>query len=212
MSINVQPINDQSIKQAKQIIRNGGLVVIPTDTVYCIACDPFNEQAVHGIYEAKHRPAAKSLQIVVDDVRALADLGLELPSPLEHLAAHFMPGAFSPIAEAKSDSCALCTLRHTPSGKRTQGIRVPNFAKCLQLLREVGPMACSSANQSGEESAQSVDQAIEAFGESVDLYLDGGPTAGHVASTVVEADPAAKNGIRVLREGCIPTDEVNKAL
>ncbi|RSX54866.1 translation factor Sua5 [Bifidobacterium dolichotidis] len=212
MNAPVQPINEQSLEQAKQIIRDGGLIVLPTDTVYGIACDPFNEQAIRRIYEAKQRPAFKALQILVADVSNLAKLGLELPAPLDRLAAQFLPGAFSPIAVASSDDCKLCTLSHTPSGQLTQGIRVPNSAQCLQTLRAVGPVACSSANRSGEESAQSVEQAVEAFGDSVDLYLDGGPTAGHIASTVVEADPTATDGIRIVREGRIPAVVVRKAL
>ena len=94
----------------------------------------------------------------------------------------------------------------------TQGIRIPNSALCLEILRATGPLAASSANRSGDESAQTVDEAVEAFGNQIDLYLDGGPTQGHISSTVVKADPYARDGIEILREGVIPQSMIRKAL
>jgi len=141
----------------------------------------------------------------------LDGLGLDLPSPLNRLAAQFLPGAFSPIAVARED-CTLATVSATPQGRRTQGIRVPNSALTLRILNELGPLAASSANRSGDESAQTVEEAVQACGDDVQLYLDGGPTQGHVASTVVAADPHERDGIVILREGVIPQPVVRKAV
>ena len=182
----VRKVNEESLAEAASVIAGGGLVVIPTDTVYGVACDPRNEAAIDRIYQVKSRPRFKALQV-------------------------FLPGAFSPIAVARED-CTLATVSATPQGRRTQGIRVPNSALTLRILNELGPLAASSANRSGDESAQTVEEAVQAFGDDVQLYLDGGPTQGHVASTVVAADPHERDGIVILREGVIPQPVVRKAV
>ena len=190
-------VTDESLAQAARVIRDGGLVVIPTDTVYGVACDPRNKAAIDRIYRLKRRPRYKALQVLLASTDQLDELGLDLPSPLNRLSAAFLPGAFSPIAVARPD-CTLETLADTADGRPgTQGIRIPNSALCLAILKATGPLAASSANRSGDE---------------VDLYLDGGPTQGHVSSTVVKADPYARDGIEILREGVIAQNVIRKAL
>lgn len=207
----VRDIDEESLKLAREVIADGGLVVIPTDTVYGIAADPRNAEAIERIYEAKQRPHSKPLQVLAANVDDIEALGLELPSPLNRLAAQFMPGAFSPIAVA-NEHCTLKTISATPSGVMTQGVRVPNSYASLTVLRALGPVAASSANRSGQESAQSVEEALDALGNDVDLYLNGGATAGHVASTVVAADPHERDGIAILREGVIPDAVIRRAI
>ena len=147
-------VNDESLARAVEIIHDGGLVVIPTDTVYGVACDPRNIEAIRKVFAAKQRPKYKSLQVLLPSIESMEKLHLTLPVPLNRLAAMFMPGAFSPIAEAEDD-CSLATLRHDPTtGKATQGVRIPNSAVALRILRATGPLAATSANRSGEESAQ----------------------------------------------------------
>ena len=208
----IRAISDESLAQAVEIVRDGGLIVIPTDTVYGVACDPRNIEAIRKVFAAKQRPKYKSLQVLLPSIESLDKLHLDLPVPLNRLSAMFMPGAFSPIAEAEDD-CSLATLRHDPTtGKATQGVRIPNSAVALRILRATGPLAATSANRSGDESAQTVQEAVDAFGSEVDLYLDGGPTQGHVSSTVVKADPYARDGIEILREGVIAQNVIRKAL
>ncbi|RGW11233.1 L-threonylcarbamoyladenylate synthase [Bifidobacterium pseudolongum] len=203
--------DEESFAQAKQIMARGGLVVMPTDTVYGIVCDPCNPGAIARIYEAKGRPQYKALQVIMASVDDLDALGLELPAPLNRLAAQFLPGAFSPIAVA-SEGSPLATVRVAANGVRTQGIRVPNSATALAMLRVTGPVAASSANRSGEQSAHCVQEAVDALGDAIDLYIDGGATAGHVASTVVAADPHGRDGIEILREGVIPAAVIRRAI
>ncbi|NEG55200.1 L-threonylcarbamoyladenylate synthase [Bifidobacterium platyrrhinorum] len=203
----IRAIDDEALARAATVVRDGGLVVIPTDTVYGIACDPRNPRAIDRIYELKHRPRFKALQVLLADVDQLDGLGLDLPAPLNRLAARFLPGAFSPIAVARED----CTLK-TIARDGTQGVRVPNSTLCLRILAATGPLAASSANLSGGESAQSVHEAVEAFGDRVELYLDGGSTPGHVSSTVVAADPHERDGIVILREGVIGQSAIRHAL
>lgn len=207
----IRKADEESFAQAKQILAHGGLVVMPTDTVYGIVCDPCNPEAIARIYKAKGRPQYKALQVIMASVDDLDALGLDLPSPLNRLAAQFLPGAFSPIAVAR-DSSPLTTVRVAPNGARTQGIRVPNSATALAMLRVTGPVAASSANRSGEQSAHCVQEAMESLGDTIDLYIDGGATAGHVASTVVAADPYGLDGIEILREGVIPAAVIRRAI
>ena len=152
-------VTDESLAQAARVIRDGGLVVIPTDTVYGVACDPRNKAAIDRIYRLKRRPRYKALQVLLASTDQLDELGLDLPSPLNRLSAAFLPGAFSPIAVARPD-CTLETLADTADGRPgTQGIRIPNSALCLAILKATGPLAASSANRSGDESAQTVQRS-----------------------------------------------------
>lgn len=211
-------INEESLQLAAQIINAGGVIVVPTDTVYGVACDPFNEDAVAKIYQLKRRPRTKALQILMSSVSDLEKLGLYLPSPLDVLAEKFLPGGYSPIARAKKDSVAtrLATLckadesseQNKIQAEATQGVRVPDCPELMQILRVTGPLAASSANRSGNESADSVEEAFEAFGDEIPLYLNAGPTRSHVASTVVGADSADADGIVILREGVISEEQI----
>ncbi|WP_116437744.1 L-threonylcarbamoyladenylate synthase [Gardnerella vaginalis] len=211
-------INEESLQLAAQIINAGGVIVVPTDTVYGVACDPFNEDAVAKIYQLKRRPRTKALQILMSSVSDLEKLGLYLPSPLDVLAEKFLPGGYSPIARAKKDSVAtrLATLckadesseQNKIQAEATQGVRVPDCPELMQILRVTGPLAASSANRSGNESADSVEEAVAAFGNEIPLYLNAGPTRSHVASTVVGADASDKDGIVILREGVISEEQI----
>lgn len=215
-------INEESLQLAAQIINAGGVIVVPTDTVYGVACDPFNEAAVAKIYELKRRPRTKALQILMSSVNDLEKLGLYLPSPLDILGKKFLPGGYSPIARAKKGSIAsrlatLCRTSETDAqndaqndaqAEATQGVRVPDCPELMQILRVTGPLAASSANRSGHESADSVEEAVAAFGDEIPLYLNAGPTRSHVASTVVGADPNDKDGIVILREGVISEEQI----
>ncbi len=221
-------INEESLQMAAQIINEGGVIVVPTDTVYGVACDPFNEAAVAKIYELKRRPRTKALQILMSGVEDLEKLGLYLPSPLDILGKKFLPGGYSPIARAKKDSVAsnlatLCKTNEndaqnnaqteaTQATEATQGVRVPDCPELMQILRVTGPLAASSANRSGNESADSVEEAFAAFGNEIPLYLNAGPTRSHVASTVVGADSNDEDGIAILREGVISEREIREAL
>lgn len=207
----VRAIDEDSLALAAKVVSEGGLVVLPTDTVYGVAANPFSAEAVSRIYEAKCRPRSKALQVLLASVDDLGGLGLYLPDTLACLSKVFLPGPFSPIAVAKQDS-RLVTLHEDNEGERTQAVRVPDSRACLNTLRATGPLACSSANRSGGESPQTVEEAVEALGNDVDLYLDGGPTSSHVASTVVAADANKLGGIRVIREGVIDESRLLKAL
>lgn len=211
----IRSIDEASLKRAAELVAQGELIVVPTDTVYGVACNPFDSAAIDKLFEVKRRPRTKSIQVLLPSLEILGKLGLSLPHPLEILSEAFLPGGFSPICDATSVS-KLASLRHDEladgSVKLTQGIRVPDSEPLRKILSAVGPLAATSANVSGQASATSAQQAFEALGESVALYLDAGETPGPVSSTVVAAEPNEKDGISILREGVIPEHDIRAAL
>lgn len=208
-------ISEASLHRAAELVKAGQLIVVPTDTVYGLACDPFNPQAINRLFEVKRRPRAKSIQVLLPNLGNLNKLGLTLPQPLGILSAAFLPGGFSPICVA-SENSPLATIRHEikddGTQKLTQAIRVPNSAPLHTILAELGPLAATSANISGQESATSAQQAYEALGNDVGIYLDAGTTPGPVSSTVVSAEPTQPYGIAILREGVIPSSRITAEL
>lgn len=199
----IRPITKHTVAQARHIVAAGGLIAVPTDTVYGVACDPMNVDAVGKLFSVKHRPRAKSIQVLLPSLRWLGELGLELPSPLDILAAAFLPGGFSPIARVLTSGTPLATAKKD-KGWDTQAIRIPDCEPLSRILAATGPLACTSANLSGKTSAMTAQEAYDALGDSVELYLDGGPTASTLASTVVACDPDDPQSVHVLREGVIP--------
>ena len=107
----IRTISDESLAQAVEIVRDGGLIVIPTDTVYGVACDPRNIEAIRKVFAAKQRPKYKSLQVLLPSIESMEKLHLDLPVPLNRLSAMFMPGAFDPWFAFRHKSCD-CRLRH----------------------------------------------------------------------------------------------------
>ena len=207
----IEQVDAESLRHAARIIHDGGVVVVPTDTVYGVACDPSNTDAIARIYAIKHRPRSKALQVLLSDVAQTQSLGLVLPAPLDVLSEAMLPGAFSPIALALP-GCTLVTLHPEDDGGSTQAIRVPDSKVSLKIIEATGPLAATSANRSGNQSASTVDEAYAELGDAVDLYLDGGPTVSHVASTVVRADPQDPDGVCILREGVISEAAVRSAV
>lgn len=208
-------IDCDSLEHARKLIADGKLIVFPTDTVYGIACDPYNNEAIDRLFAAKQRPREKTLQVLMPSVGSMEALGLRLPLPLDVLSERFLPGAFSPICDALP-TCRLKTVRtvfeESEPERLTQAIRVPDCAESLHVLTALGALAVSSANLSGEESATTAQEAQEAFGDAVALYFDGGATPGPVPSTVVAADATKPDGIDILREGVLPEATVRAVL
>lgn len=204
----VMPVSDESLAQAERIIAAGGLVVIPTDTIYGIACDPANNEAIDRLFTAKRRPRTKSLQVLLDSQDRLESLDLRLPAPLDVLADRFLPGPFSPICLA-GPQCRLATVR---ADDHTQAVRVPDSDVTRRIIAVTGPLAASSANISGGPSCMTAQDAYAQLGDSVDLYIDAGPTPGAVASTIVAADPDGADGIAILRHGVIDDSRIRAVL
>ncbi|MGB8962557.1 MAG: L-threonylcarbamoyladenylate synthase [Pseudonocardiaceae bacterium] len=184
-------------------VRAGQLVVLPTDTVYGLGCDAFSATAVQGLLEAKGRGRAMPVPVLVGSWATVDGLVLGVQSRVRALIEAFWPGGLSLV------------LPHAPSlawdlgdTRGTVSLRMPLHPVALELLREVGPMAVSSANRSGLPPATTVAQAHEQLAERVPVYLDGG-ISGEMASTIV--DLTADEPV-VLREGAVTVAQIAEVL
>jgi L-threonylcarbamoyladenylate synthase len=189
---------------AARAVRGGRLVVLPTDTVYGIGCDAFSAAAVRSLLAAKNRGPDMPVPVLVGSWSTIDGLVLGVPQQARDLIEAFWPGGLSIV------------LPHAPSlawdlgsTRGTVMLRMPLHPVALELLREVGPMAVSSANVSGQPSASNAAEAQEQLGDSVAVYLDGGPSGEPIASTVVDLTGDAP---RVLREGAVSTVSVSEVL
>ncbi|MFF3860034.1 L-threonylcarbamoyladenylate synthase [Streptomyces sp. NPDC002209] len=169
------------LRAAALVVRRGELVVLPTDTVYGIGADAFDGDAVERLLEAKGRDRAMPSPVLVASPDALHELVVDFPDQGWALVEAFWPGGLTLVS------------RHLPSltwdlGEThgTVAVRMPSHPVALELLAETGPMAVSSANLTGHPSPQDCDAAQGMLGDSVAVYLDGGPTEAAVASSIVD--------------------------
>ena len=169
------------LEAAVTAARGGRLVVVPTDTVYGVGADAFNPQAVRDLLAAKGRGPDMPVPVLVGSWATLDGLVLGVSKTARTLMEAFWPGGLSIIVEhAPSLAWNLGDTRNTVM------VRMPLHPVTLELLRSVGPMAVSSANVSGRVPATTVDDAKAQLGDSVGIYLDGGPSAVGVASSIVD--------------------------
>jgi L-threonylcarbamoyladenylate synthase len=186
----------QSLSDAAMTLDRGGLVVIPTDTVYGVAARLDRPEAIARLYVAKGRPEEKPIPVLISSPDQLAWLTSDLPIGAAAFAAQFWPGA---LTIALPRSAAVPDL--VVAGGDTVGLRMPDHPFALALIAVCGgALAVTSANRSGEPSLREAAAVARAIGGAVDLIVDGGTTPGGLASTVVTL---AEDGPRVLREGPI---------
>ncbi|MBO4272419.1 L-threonylcarbamoyladenylate synthase [Microbispora triticiradicis] len=192
------------LTDATSAVRNGELVVLPTDTVYGIGADAFTASAVNALLEAKGRGRDMPVPVLVGTVRAANALVESLGTYGQDLVDTFWPGPLTLILRANRS--LSWDLGDT---KGTVAVRMPLHPVALDLLKETGPMAVSSANRSGNPPATTADQAQEQLGELVTVYLDGGPCDDDVPSTILDLTTAVP---RVLRKGAIPVDKIRNVV
>ena len=189
----------QSLFRAAEIIKSGGIISFPTDTVYGIGVSAFNKDAIEKIYQVKRRPKEKAIPILIGDQTELIKITPPPGERVQKILAAFWPGALTLILPL------LAELPANLSNTGTIGVRVPDHNLTRELLRLAGPLAATSANLSGQESALSAEEVYQNLGGKLDLILDGGKAPGSVASTVLDCtgeQPA------VLREGPIPWKQI----
>jgi len=188
---------------ASRIVRSGGLIVYPTDTVYGLGCDPFNVTAVKRVFRVKGE-RGKPLPILassIDHVEKIASLSPKA----EKIARWFWPGPLTLIVPKKPilPEVVTCNLNSV-------GVRVPNHAVALRLINlSNGLLVGTSANKTGEKPPQTAHEAARQLGEEVDAILDGGSTTLGVSSTIVDLTPKKP---RILREGPISFKEISEVL
>lgn len=188
------------IADAASTVRRGELVVLPTDTVYGIGADAFGPAAVASLLQAKGRGRDMPPPVLVGSVRAAHALVEDLGGHGQDLIDEFWPGPLTIVCQATPS--LSWDLGET---KGTVAVRMPMHPVALELLKETGPMAVSSANTSGEPAATTAAEAEAQLGESVSVYLDGGPCADDVPSTIVDLTYAVP---RVLRLGAVPMERL----
>ncbi|MDE0334873.1 MAG: L-threonylcarbamoyladenylate synthase [Defluviicoccus sp.] len=191
-----------AIAEAAEILRNGGLVAFPTETVYGLGADATDDRAVARVFEAKNRPEFNPLIVHVPDTAAARSL-VEWTDAAQRLAARFWPGPLSLVLPWLPD-CPVSKL--AAAGLPTLAVRAPRDAAARALLEQTGhPVAAPSANPAGAVSPTLAEHVIDALGDAVDLVLDDGPCAVGIESTVVDLGgerPA------LLRPGGLPTEEI----
>ena len=192
------------IRAAVGAAKAGRLVVLPTDTLYGIGCEAFDSDAVAALLAAKGRGRDMPVPVLVGSWHTIDGLVLSVSTAARDLVEAFWPGGLSLVVQ-QAPSLAW-DLGDTDG---TVMLRMPLHPVAIELLREVGPMAVSSANVSGRPPATTVDEARDQLGESVSVYLDGGPAAAAQASTIVDLTGATP---RILREGAVTTTAIAEVL
>ncbi|WP_168583450.1 L-threonylcarbamoyladenylate synthase [Gephyromycinifex aptenodytis] len=192
------------IAAAAAALRAGQLVVLPTDTVYGVAADAFDEDAVGALLAAKGRGREMPPPVLVPSKRTVDGLATQVPAYAKRLIEAFWPGALTIIVRAQAS--LMWDLGETNG---TVALRMPDDELALLVLSETGPLAVTSANRTGSPAARTVVEAATQLGPAVEVYLDGGPSAGGQASTIVDCTGTEPI---VLRHGAIPDEELFAAL
>ena len=200
----ILPIDQpKALSLAADIIRSGGVIAFPTDTVYGIGASAIDEDAIEKLYLIKGRSQEKAIPVLMADLEELTQI---TPAPGEMVQVvmdKFWPGALTLILPL------LAGLPSNLSPTQSVGIRIPGFDLTRELLRHTGLLAATSANLSGQESARNAEQVRENLSGKIDLILDGGISPGGVASTVLDCTKAEP---LILRTGPISWQEIIRVI
>lgn len=193
------------IRRAAAVIRRGGVVAIPTETLYGLAVDPSNAEAVARVFALKGRPDGKPLPLVAANLAQVEVICGPLTNQLRLVAARAWPGPLTLVLPALPGLADAVT-----AGTGCVGIRVPSHPVTQALCEAVGgPLTATSANRSGDPATHLPAVVARTFGTALDLLLDAGPTPGGAPSTVVSSVDGV---VRLVREGAIPWLEVQRWL
>lgn len=190
------------LEQAADAVRRGELVVLPTDTVYGLGADAFSHEAVGELLAAKGRGRDMPVPVLVGSPRTLDGIATALSPTARELVQAFWPGGLTLVARVQPS--LQWDLGDTGG---TVAVRMPLHPVAIELLQVTGPMAVSSANVTGRPPATTVDEAIAQLGESVSVYLDGGPCGEPVASTIVDVTGPVP---RLLRAGAVSVETLRE--
>jgi L-threonylcarbamoyladenylate synthase len=199
---NASSVIDAAIQRAAATVRAGGVIAFPTDTLFGVAVDGRNPEAVQRVFQVKRRPLDKPLPLLIGDAAGVYELIQPggVSAGAARLMARYWPGALTILLPARAG------LVEGTHGGGNVALRVPNHPVALALLRAFGgPLATTSANISGEEGARHPDEVAASIGEGIDLLLVGGPRLKEVASSIVDmtTQPPA-----LVRAGVIPWEDI----
>lgn len=192
-----------SVNEAARIVRDGGVIAMPTDSFYALGACVFNESAVGRVCAIKGERGEKPILVLIADRSQLDGLVTTLSPAATALMDRFWPGPLTIVLPASSRLPRALT-----AGTGTVGVRLPAVPHLVELLRATGPLTGTSANRSGASPARSAGEVERSLGEDVEMILDGGPATASLPSTVVEA----MDGVRVVREGQISRGTIQTVL
>lgn len=185
--------------RAVEVLRDGRLAVVPTDTVYTVIADAFQTFATQRMFGAKRRGRTLPISVLIRNPRQVIGLARDVPETAERLMASYWPGPVAILLPVQPDM----PWDLGDSGDAIN-LRMPADDLLLAIAAEIGPLACSAANRRGEPPATTIQEAQLQLGENVDLYVDGGPSKS-VVTTVVDC---TRSDVHVLREGVIPSEDI----
>jgi len=194
----------EGVAAAAEAVRGGEVVVLPTDTVYGVGVDAFASEAVAAVLLAKGRGREMPLPVLVPDPQTVDGLAADVPAYARDLIQAFWPGPLTLVLHAQSS--LMWDLGDTNG---TVALRMPQNDTALALLAEVGPMAVTSANVSGQPPATTILDAATQLGSAVSVYLEAGPSAGGLASTIL--DCTGESPV-ILRAGAVTAGQIQEAL
>ncbi|PTL35448.1 threonylcarbamoyl-AMP synthase [Candidatus Methylomirabilis limnetica] len=201
LAITPQAPSSRAVARAASILRKGGLVAFPTDTLYALGADASNPLAIERLFAAKGRSRKAPIPLLVADLMMAIQLVGELPDAAVRLAKRYWPGPLTLVLWAPRGACTLLT-----AGTGRIGLRVPDAAVALALIRRFGsPVTGTSANRSGGKDPLDADEVLRQLGDRVDLVLDEGPVAGGSSSTVVDVTISPPV---IVRQGPILQEEI----
>ncbi|MEW6410358.1 MAG: L-threonylcarbamoyladenylate synthase [Nitrospirota bacterium] len=194
-----------NLRRAAEVIRDGGVIIFPTDTFYGLGADATNPSAVRKVFMVKGRSADKPISVLVPDRRKTEALVSEMPHEAVILMDHFWPGPLTLIFKASPSIPEILT-----AGTGKIGIRIPDNPLTIELLNLCGvPLTATSANPSGGMNASTVDEVEDSIKQGVDLIIDGGRTKGEKESTVLDI---AESPLVIIREGMISREALGSIL
>lgn len=187
-------INDEELEQVIEVIKNNGLVIFPTDTVYGLACNCFSMEAINKIFEIKKRDKGKPINVLTNSVEKISMVTDNISEKELKLIKEYMPGALTIVFNKNDKTPDILT-----SGLKTIGVRIPNNEIALKILENIEyPLATTSANLSGEDAGIEIDNFKNIFNGKVDIIIDGGESNLKIASTIIRVE---EDNIITLREG-----------
>ena len=190
----IKELNEDNLKEIKDILDQNGIIIFPTDTVYGIGCNCYSEIALKKLYSFKNRPLTKPINVLADSISKIETVSKELKEKERELIEKYMPGDLTIIVDKKENVPDLLT-----ANLDTVGVRIPNHEMALKILKNYPyPLATTSVNLSGDSPGIEVSDFIEEFKDKVDMIVDGGKSPIGVASTIVRVE---NNQIKILREG-----------
>lgn len=189
------------IKKGVAILKKGGVIAFPTDTVYGLGAGIFSESAVKRLFHIKGRPYDMALPVLVEDVAQMKQISTKLPALACRLVERFLPGALTLILPKSEEVPDIVT-----GGGETVAVRIPDHSIPIALIKGLGePIIGTSANRSGEKSSTTALEVKASLGDSIDFIIDGGKSPGAKESTIVDF---SGDKPKLVREGAIPRSEI----